>query len=172
MSLRGATAALLAVSLVLALVVACRTQQSVARLAPADRVVVHKAERTLLLMHDGTVERSYRVQLGLTPIGQKEREGDSRTPEGTYRLTHNPHSDYYLSLKVSYPNEADLERARAHRRDPGGLIMIHGQPNVPKHARGYYRTHDWTDGCIAVSNADMAEIWRLTEDGTPIDILP
>jgi murein L,D-transpeptidase YafK len=172
MSLRGVAAALLAVSLVVALVVACRTQQPVARLAPADRVVVHKAERKLLLMHEGTVERSYPVQLGLNPVGQKEREGDSRTPEGTYRLTHNPRSDYYLSLKVSYPNEADLERARTHHWDPGGLIMIHGQPNVLKHAAEYYRTHDWTDGCIAVSNADMAEIWRLTRDGMPIDILP
>jgi murein L,D-transpeptidase YafK len=172
MSLKSAAAALLAISLVVALVVACRTQRSVARLAPADRVVVHKAERTLLLMHDGTVERSYHVWLGANPLGQKEREGDSRTPEGTYRLTHNPRSDYYLSLKVSYPNAEDLERARAHHWDPGGLIMIHGQPNVLKHAPEYYRTHDWTDGCIAVSNADMAEIWTLTRDGMPIDILP
>jgi murein L,D-transpeptidase YafK len=155
------------------LVVACKvTQQSVARLQPADRVVVHKAERKLLLMHDGHIERSYHVQLGLNPVGQKEREGDSRTPEGAYRLTRNARSDYYLSLKVSYPNETDLERARTHHWDPGGLIMIHGQPNVLKHAPEYYRTHDWTDGCIAVSNADMAEIWRLTHDGVPIDILP
>jgi murein L,D-transpeptidase YafK len=169
MSLRSVAAALLAVGFV----VDCRdTRQSVAQLAPADRVVVHKAERKLLLIYQGNVERSYHLQLGLNPIGQKEREGDSRTPEGTYRLTHNPRSDYYLSLKVSYPNEADLERARAHRWDPGGLIMIHGQPSVLKHAPEYYRTHDWTDGCIALSNADMAEIWRLTRDGMPIDILP
>jgi murein L,D-transpeptidase YafK len=73
---------------------------------------------------------------------------------------------------VSYPNAADLERARAHHWDPGGAIMIHGRPNVLKHESEYYEKHDWTDGCIAVSNADMAEIWRLTPDGTPIDILP
>ena len=168
-SLRGVAAVLL----VVCLVVACRdTRQSVARHAPADRVVVYKAERKLLLLHDGYVERSYHVRLRLNPVGQKEREGDSRTPAGTYRLTHNPRRDYYLSLKVSYPNEADLERAHTHHWDGGGLIMIHGQPNVLKHAPEYYRTHDWTDGCIAVSNADMAEIWRLTRDGTPIDILP
>lgn len=168
-SLRVVAAALFAVGCV----IACRsTQQPVAGLAPADRVVVHKAERKLLLMHDGYVERSYPVHLGLNPVGQKEREGDSRTPEGTYHLTHNPRSDYYLSLKVSYPNEADLKRARVHHWEPGGLIMIHGLPNALKHEPGYYQRHDWTDGCIAVSNTDMAELWRLTRDGTPIDILP
>jgi murein L,D-transpeptidase YafK len=169
MSLRGLAAALVAAGLI----VACRdTQQPVARLPPADRVVVHKSERTLLLMHDGDVERSYHVQLGLNPTGPKERDGDSRTPEGSYRLTHNPRSDYFLSLRVSYPNAADLARAHAHHWDPGGLIMIHGQPNVLKHQAEYYRTHDWTDGCIAVTNKDMAEIWILTRDGMPIDILP
>jgi murein L,D-transpeptidase YafK len=138
-----------------------------------DRVVVRKAERKLLLMHAGQVVRSYHVSLGLNPVGQKEREGDSRTPEGSYVLaSRNPHSDYFLSLKVSYPNAMDLERARAHHRDPGGLIMIHGLPNDLKHDPQYYRSHDWTDGCIAVTNAEMREIWRLTPDKVPIDILP
>jgi murein L,D-transpeptidase YafK len=138
-----------------------------------DRVVVHKAERRLLLMHDGQVVRSYHVELGPSPIGQKERAGDSRTPEGTYRLRgHNPQSNYFLSLKVSYPNQADEERARAHHWDTGGAIMIHGMPNDLKHEPRAYATHDWTDGCIALSNADMAEVWTLTPDNVPIDILP
>ena len=128
--------------------------------------------RELLLMHGGKIERSYHVALGPNPVGRKEREGDLRTPEGRYRLERNPRSGYFLSIKVSYPNRGDLERARAHHWDPGGSIMIHGRPNVLKHEPEYYEKHDWTDGCIAVSNADMAEIWRLTPDGAPIDILP
>jgi murein L,D-transpeptidase YafK len=153
-------------------VTGCSGSQPVTPLPSADRLVIHKAERQLLLMRGGKVEHSYLVELGLNPVGPKEREGDSRTPEGTYRLVHNPHSDYFLSMKVSYPNEADLERAHAHHWEAGGLIMIHGLPNVLKKEPKYYQTHDWTDGCIAVSNADMAEIWRLTPDGVPIDILP
>ncbi|HUJ51996.1 MAG TPA: L,D-transpeptidase family protein [Steroidobacteraceae bacterium] len=138
-----------------------------------DRVVVHKGERRLLLMHGGNVVRSYHVALGLSPVGQKERSGDFRTPEGSYRLEkRNPRSDYFLSIKVSYPNEIDLKRAHARHWDTGGSIMIHGLPNLLKHEAEYYESHDWTDGCIAVSNADMTEIWMLTPDDTPIDILP
>jgi murein L,D-transpeptidase YafK len=139
----------------------------------ADRVVVHKAERRLYLMHGNTVLRSYRVALGLNPKGQKERAGDSRTPEGRYFLgRRNPRSDYFLSIQVSYPNEADMRRARQHRWDAGGSIMVHGLPNQPHRGMDYYEKQDWTDGCIAVSNADMLEIWLLTQDHTPIDILP
>jgi murein L,D-transpeptidase YafK len=138
-----------------------------------DRVVVHKSERRLLLMHGGNIVRSYHVALGLSPVGQKERSGDFRTPEGTYRLEkRNPRSDYFLSIKVSYPNEADLKRAHARHWDTGGSIMIHGLPNLLRHEADYYESHDWTDGCIAVSNADMTEIWMLTPDDTPIEILP
>jgi murein L,D-transpeptidase YafK len=138
-----------------------------------DRVVVHKADRRLVLMHGGNIVRSYHVQLGLNPIGQKERSGDFRTPEGTYRLERrNARSDYFLSIKVSYPNAEDMKRARAHHWDTGGSIMIHGLPNYLKHEPDYYQNHDWTDGCIAVSNADMTEIWMLIPDDVPIDILP
>jgi murein L,D-transpeptidase YafK len=138
-----------------------------------DRVLVKKSERRLYLMHGGNIVRSYHVELGLSPVGQKERSGDFRTPEGTYRLDlRNPRSDYFLSIKVSYPNPTDLKRARAHRWEAGGSIMIHGLPNYMKHDAEYYTSHDWTDGCIAVSNADMVEIWMLTPDGVPIDILP
>jgi murein L,D-transpeptidase YafK len=138
-----------------------------------DHVVVRKADRKLLLMHGKDVLRSYHVELGSNPTGQKEQAGDSRTPEGTYQLERrNPHSEYFLSLQVSYPNQADAERAQAHHRDAGGLIMIHGMPNELKHDPQAYESHDWTDGCIAVSNADMAEIWTLTPDNVRIDILP
>jgi murein L,D-transpeptidase YafK len=138
-----------------------------------DRIVVHKGERRLLLMQGGNIVRSYHVSLGLNPVGQKERSGDFRTPEGTYRLERrNARSDYFLSIKVSYPNEADLRRARVRHWNTGGSIMIHGLPNYLKHEPEFYQSHDWTDGCIALSNADMTEIWMLTPDDVPIDILP
>jgi murein L,D-transpeptidase YafK len=148
-------------------------QPTVNTLPLVDRVVVRKGERRMLLMHGGNIVRSYHVALGLNPVGQKERSGDFRTPEGTYRLERrNARSDYFLSIKVSYPNEMDLKRARSQHWDTGGSIMIHGLPNSLKHEPEYYQAHDWTDGCIAVSNADMTEIWMLTPDDVPIDILP
>jgi murein L,D-transpeptidase YafK len=139
----------------------------------ANRIVVHKAQRRLDLMHGYTVLRSYRIELGLNPIGQKQRSGDFRTPEGTYYLSRrNARSDFFLSVQVSYPNEGDLARARRNHWDSGGSIMIHGLPNTLKHPPEYYESHDWTDGCIAVSNSDMVEIWLLTPDNVPIEILP
>ena len=138
-----------------------------------DRVVVHKSLRRLDLLNGGNVVRSYHVALGLNPTGQKERSGDFRTPEGDYRLDRrNSRSDYFLSIEVSYPNHADLKRAHARHWQTGGSIMIHGLPNLLKHDLDYYLSTDWTDGCIAVSNADMVEIWMLTPDNAPIDILP
>src|SRR5450432_3524374 len=100
------------------------------RLPTVDRVVVRKAERRLVLMHGGNIVRSYKVALGLNPQGQKERAGDFRTPEGSYHLDRrNPRSDFFLSIKVSYPNDQDIRRARARHWDTGGSIMIHGLPN-------------------------------------------
>lgn len=139
----------------------------------ADRVVVRKGERRLYLMRGDKILRSYKIRLGLNPVGHKERSGDFRTPEGTYRLTRrNPNSEYFLSIQVSYPNEEDLRRARANGWDAGGAIMIHGLPNQPRHPPEYYEKRDWTDGCIAVSNSDMVEIWLLTPDNVPIEIYP
>ncbi|HTC51386.1 MAG TPA: L,D-transpeptidase family protein [Steroidobacteraceae bacterium] len=139
----------------------------------ADRVVVRKSERRMYLMHGDTVLRSYRVALGLNPVGPKEQEGDSRTPEGHYQLTRrNPHSEYFLSIQVSYPNDKDLQRARRNRLTPGGAIMIHGLPNELRREPTYYEKRDWTDGCIAVSDSDMLEIWLMTPQDIPIDILP
>jgi L,D-peptidoglycan transpeptidase YkuD (ErfK/YbiS/YcfS/YnhG family) len=139
----------------------------------ADRVIVRKSERQMYLMHGSTVLRTYRVALGLNPVGPKEQEGDSRTPEGHYQLTRrNPHSEYFLSIQVSYPNDKDLQRARRNRLTPGGAIMIHGLPNDLRREPSYYEQRDWTDGCIAVSDSDMLEIWLMTPQDVPIDILP
>ena len=139
----------------------------------ADRVVVRKSERRMYLMHGAAILRSYRVALGLNPVGPKEQEGDSRTPEGHYLLTRrNPRSEYFLSIQVSYPNDKDLQRARRNRLTPGGAIMIHGLPNELRREPSYYEKRDWTDGCIAVSDSDMLEIWLMTPQDTPIDIVP
>jgi hypothetical protein len=143
------------------------------KLPVVDRIVVRKAERKMFLMSGETVVRSYKVALGLNPTGTKEREGDFRTPEGAYRLVRrNPRSDFFLSMQVSYPNDADLKRAKRNHWVTGGSIMIHGLPNQLKHDPSYYESRDWTDGCIAVSNSDMLEIWLLTPDNAPIDIRP
>jgi murein L,D-transpeptidase YafK len=138
-----------------------------------DHIVVRKAQRRLYLMDGDKVVRSYKIALGLEPIGRKERDGDFRTPEGWYRLARrNPRSEFFLSIEISYPSAADLQRARLHGWRPGGSIMIHGLPNRLKNSPWYYEHNDWTDGCIAVSDADMVAIWLLTRDGLPIDILP
>jgi len=139
----------------------------------ADSVLVVKSERKLYLLKAGRVLRAFDVSLGLVPSGPKQREGDFRTPEGRYRLeTRNVDSDYFLSIQVSYPDETDRERARAQGVDPGGQIMIHGLPNEPKYDLRRYEDSDWTDGCIAVSNADMIDIWLMTRESTPIEIRP
>lgn len=141
--------------------------------AVADRVLVRKSERKLYLMQGANVLRSYKVALGLSPEGHKGREGDFRTPEGHYQLIErNPDSDFFLSIRISYPNATDKKRARQKGHAPGGSIMIHGQPNIPSRSQEYYRRTDWTNGCIAVSNSDMVDIWLMTRRNTPIDILP
>jgi murein L,D-transpeptidase YafK len=139
----------------------------------ADRVLVQKAERTLQLLRNGEVLRTYKIALGLRPEGHKEYEGDFRTPEGTYRLNRrNPNSEFFLSIQIDYPNERDVKRARSNGQRPGGAIMIHGQPNTPRKPREYYSNVDWTEGCIAVANSDMVEIWLMTPPDTPIEIRP
>lgn len=139
----------------------------------ADSVLVVKSKRKLYLLKDGKVLRQFDIALGLVPKGPKRREGDFRTPEGRYLLEYrNPDSDYFLSIEVSYPNAQDRARARAAGFDPGGEIMIHGQPNHPRGGEHNYQGWDWTDGCIAVSNSDMLDIWLMTTDSTPIEIRP
>jgi murein L,D-transpeptidase YafK len=139
----------------------------------ADRVVVEKASRKLHLLKDGKPLRTFRIALGMQPVGDKQREGDFRTPEGTYLLDRrNPNSEYFLSIHISYPSNSDAVEARERGLDPGGAIMIHGQPNEPTRSEAYYRTQDWTNGCIAVSNSDMIDIWLMIPDNTPIEIRP
>jgi murein L,D-transpeptidase YafK len=139
----------------------------------ADHVVVHKSARKLDLYSGDRLLAEYPVKLGLNPVGTKERERDFRTPEGRYYLARrNTHSDYFLSIQVSYPNKNDELRAKKNHWAPGGSIMIHGLPNVPKRPASYYASSDWTDGCIALSNSDMVEVWLRTQDNIPIDIYP
>lgn len=141
----------------------------VQRIQPrASHIVVSKRNRAMALMSGGTTLRSYRIDLGFTPDGHKTRSGDGRTPEGQYFIDRrNPRSEYFLSLGVSYPNAADIARARALGVRPGGDIFIHGgpRPGIDRSGR------DWTAGCIAVSNAEMEEIWSLVPTGIPITIL-
>jgi len=141
--------------------------------AAIDHVIVDKSERELQLLAGGSVVRRYAVALGGNPRGHKQREGDRRTPEGTYLITaRNPDSAYHLSLKISYPSLLDTTRAWQRGQNPGGQIMIHGiGDDRPDLARLHGRV-DWTDGCIAVTNREIEEIWRLVREGTPIQIRP
>jgi murein L,D-transpeptidase YafK len=139
----------------------------------ADTVVVEKAARNLHLMHRGKVFRTFKIALGIQPDGDKKQEGDFRTPEGRYLLdTRNPNSDFFLSIHISYPDHQDRREAQNDGVPPGGEIMIHGQPNAPSRSEMYYETQDWTNGCIALSNSDMIDIWLMTGDNTPIEIRP
>lgn len=144
--------------------------------ALADKVVVKKAERRIYLMKGEEPARSYPISLGFAPKGHKERQGDGRTPEGRYRLDwRNAKSKFYKALHISYPSARDRKRAKRHRIDPGGMIMIHGQPRPNRRYADLQQlvaTEDWTQGCIAVSNEAVNEIWAKTRDGTPIEILP
>jgi murein L,D-transpeptidase YafK len=137
----------------------------------ADFVIVEKGARQLHLLQDGEIMRSFKIALGIVPVGDKEKEGDFKTPEGRYRLDRrNPNSDYFLSIGISYPNADDRREAAAAGVDPGGAIMIHGQPNAPTRSEAYYRTQDWTNGCIAVTNSDMIDIWLMTAKNTLVEI--
>ncbi|MBK1699580.1 L,D-transpeptidase family protein [Thiococcus pfennigii] len=141
----------------------------------ADLVVVEKSERRLYLVKDERPVRSYPVSLGFAPTGHKEREGDGRTPEGRYVLNWRKASgNFYRSIHISYPNAEDRLRAARLGVNPGGLIMIHGQPppNEYSDLQDLLRDEDWTQGCIAVSNQAIDEIWAATRNGTPIEIRP
>lgn len=131
------------------------------------RIVVYKGDRMMYLMHEDEVLESYEVELGFAPEGHKTEYGDGRTPEGEYIIDRrNPNSQWYLSIGISYPNAADIAQARARGVSPGGDIFIHGTP------RPFRRGADWTVGCIAVSNAEMRQIYAMVSDGTPISIYP
>lgn len=141
--------------------------------AVADRVLVDKSDRTLTLLSGGRALKTYRVSLGGAPSGHKRQEGDERTPEGVYLLDYrNPNSSAHRSLHVSYPNPADQACARARGVPPGGFIMVHGIRDGLGWLGRMHRWMDWTDGCVAVANWEMDEIWRAVPDGTAIEIRP
>ncbi len=143
-------------------------------LVPVDYVLVKKGERKLFLYAGPDLVKSYNIALGKQPVGQKQKEGDSRTPEGLYTLDwRNPNSKFYRSIHVSYPNISQKRSAKEAGIDPGGEIMIHGQPNDwSERIRLTFADKDWTEGCIALENQDMIEVWDLVKDGTPIEIKP
>ncbi len=142
----------------------------------AERVVVDKSERKLYLLRGGTAYREYAVSLGGVPKGPKQRVGDLKTPEGSYTLDwRNPRSRFYKSIHISYPSTEDRMRAERRGVDPGGNIMLHGEhynPAMKRTLRRARERRDWTEGCIALHNEHIDEIWREVADGTPIDIRP
>lgn len=147
-----------------------------ARAAPpvaADSIVVDKRERRLTLYYRSVPVKSYFVALGAKPVGDKERAGDQRTPEGLFYVNaHNPASKFHLALRISYPSAAHRARAEAIGADPGGDIMIHGLPLEYKTAGREHLRNDWTNGCVALTNEEIEEIWRIVPDGTPVHIKP
>ena len=139
----------------------------------ADSIVVEKSRHLLSLYHRGMLLRSYLVALGQQPVGDKVRVGDNRTPEGLFRIeARNPDSRYHRSLKISYPDAAHRARARSLGVSPGGDIMIHGLPARQAWVGAAHRDFDWTEGCIAVTNKEIEEIWTVVPVGTPILIKP
>jgi murein L,D-transpeptidase YafK len=138
-----------------------------------DHVVVYKHERKLVLLSQGKEVKSFRVALGSDPVGPKTQQGDHRTPEGGYILdSQNPNSHFYKAFHVSYPSSKDIASARKLGVSPGGDIMLHGLPKEYAWVGKSHTLHDWTDGCIAVTNQEMDELWKLIRVGTPIDIKP
>ncbi len=149
------------------------TTQGAEKPLHADHVLVLKKERTLQLLSDGKVIRTYKVALGGDPVGPKTRQGDHKTPEGTYVLnSRNAHSQFHRSLHISYPNARDRAAARRAGVSPGGDVFVHGLPNGYGWVGSGHRARDWTDGCIAVTNEEIEEIWNAVTDGTPIEIRP
>lgn len=143
------------------------------RTEPVDKVLIEKKKRRLTLISEGEAIKTYKIALGGAPVGPKERQGDNKTPEGIYTIaSRNRHSDYHLSLRISYPNEKDAKRAKELGVSPGGDIMIHGIKNGLSWVGDFHTQIDWTEGCIAVTNKEMEEIARLVPNGTPVEIRP
>ncbi len=153
---------------------AAHTRDSAAaRALVADSMVVEKTAHRLTLYAEGQPIRSYLVALGTQPVGPKERIGDKRTPEGLYRIDwRNAGSRFHRALHISYPSARDRARAAALGVNPGGDVMIHGLPNGMGFVGAAHREEDWTDGCIAVTNEEIDEIWQTVPDGVPIEIKP
>ncbi len=143
------------------------------RKGPADRILIEKKQRRLTLFSKNEVLKSYKIALGGNPNGPKERQGDNKTPEGTYVIdSRNKDSRYHLSLHISYPNEKDKRRAKELGVSPGGDIMIHGMKNGYSWAGEFHTNVDWTKGCIAVTDEEIVEIEKLAPNGTLVEIRP
>jgi murein L,D-transpeptidase YafK len=139
----------------------------------ADKIVIVKSARSMTLFSDGKVLKTYKVALGSAPVSPKRVEGDHKTPEGNYVIdAKNPQSQFHLSLHISYPSAADRERSRSVGQSPGGAIMIHGLAKPFAYLGPLHRQTDWTDGCIAVTNTEIEEIWKLVPVGTRVEIRP
>ncbi len=139
----------------------------------ADFVLVDKSESKLYLINDDKIIKEYKIALGGNPAGHKQQEGDERTPEGRYLLDYkNENSKYYKAIHISYPNDDDKRKATTNGVNPGGQIMIHGQRNGFAWLAFITQWFNWTDGCIAVTNSEMHEIWQAVDVGTPIEIQP
>jgi len=139
----------------------------------ATSILIEKQARRLTLWQNDIALKAYDVSLGGDPVGQKQQEGDSRTPEGRYAIQFkHPKSRFHLALRISYPNDEDRQRAKQRKISPGGDIMIHGLPNGMGWLGSMALRRDWTDGCIAVTNSQIEEIWSLVDVGTPVEIKP
>jgi murein L,D-transpeptidase YafK len=138
-----------------------------------DRIVIEKSARKLSVLANGKTLKSYRVALGRNPVGAKEQEGDNKTLEGIYNIdSRNPQSNFHLGLHISYPSAEDKARAAAHGVSAGFDIMIHGIQNGRGWIGAFHRLHDWTAGCIALTDEEIEELWRVTSDGTMVEIRP
>jgi murein L,D-transpeptidase YafK len=138
-----------------------------------DRIVVEKSVRRLSIFRDGNQIKHYRIALGRRPVGAKREEGDMKTPEGIYKIDgRNPQSSFHLALHVSYPSDEDDKRAAARGVSAGFDIMIHGIQNGRGWIGAFHRWKDWTAGCIAATDEEIEELWRVTPDGTTIEIRP
>jgi len=151
----------------------CGRHQAEVNPEHADRIIVFKSAHTLCLMRADQVLRAYRVALGRSSVGPKTRKGDHKTPEGQYIIDgKKERSRFYRALHISYPNAADTARAQKEGQDPGGDVEIHGIENGLGWIGRLHRSFDWTDGCVAVTDAEMDQIWEAVAVGTPVEIRP
>ena len=147
--------------------------QALAAEPKVDKILIMKADRKMYLLEGDKKVREYKISLGFAPEGHKQKQGDGKTPEGTYKISgRNPGSSYHKSLRVNYPNAQDTKNARAQGWDPGGDIMIHGLPNGRCSIGKMHTLHDWTLGCIAVTCEEIDEIWKLVKNNTIVEIKP
>ncbi len=152
------------------LLAGCATQQPMPE--SPDEIVVVKSQRQMYLLHDNKVYKTYNIALGQNPVGHKQKRGDMKTPEGEYYIDgYNPNSEFYLSLHISYPDEDDVADAKRRGHDPGDHIVLHGMRGEGSR-EDFLDARDWTEGCIALTNEEMHELFHLVDVGTPITIYP